>query len=70
MYIVIDEKGYVQDFFSIIPLCDSIKVLDLDPSEMEDFLRYYNYYYFEDGDLLRDDIKIEELNNESRRKQN
>ena len=64
MYIVINEKGYVQDFSSIIPLHDSIKVLDLDPSEMEDFLRYYNYYYFEDGDLLRDDIKIEELNNE------
>lgn len=70
MFIEINSKGYVTDFSCGVPIKNGTKVLDLHPSEMEDFLRYYNFYYFEDGDLLRDDRKIEEFENELRRRSN
>lgn len=57
MYIVINWEGYVTDFSSTLPIPNSTKVPDLDESELIDFLINSDCYYFEDGDLLRDDEK-------------
>ncbi len=59
MYIVINWEGYVTDYSCTFPIPNSTKVPDLDESEIIDFIVNSDCYYFEDGDLLRDDRKIE-----------
>lgn len=73
MYIVINWEGYVTDYSSTLPIPDSIKVPDLDQSEIIDFLINSDCYYFEDGDLLRDDEKAAargEIDEFERRREN